>query len=551
LKYTILIILVFNYIFSQAATVGLLYHDSTKASQGYTLFAPNTSSTTFLIDMEGKLVHKWESNYGPYLSVYLLENGHLLKSTVVKHANTNKLIGGFHLFDWDNNLIWEYYNEYQHHDVEYIPATKTVLVVTEDSFTKTEAVANGLDPSIILGESLQSVSIIEVKQIDLDSAEIVWRWNAWDHLVQDFDKTKPNYGVVSEHPELININYNDDGQDWLHTNSIDYNEALDQIVISNRNTNEIWIIDHSTTTEEASSHNGGNSNMGGDLLYRWGNPVTYNAGTEADRKLFEQHDANWIESGLDGEGNILIFNNGLGRPIGFYSSIVEIQPPLNSSGLYDLTTGQYYGPTDLIWEYNSDPVENFNSPKYGGAQRLKNGNTLICNSNRGEFFEVTPNNQIVWRYINPVNASGVVEQGTLDVGSNQVFRCYRYAHDYPGFDDKDLTPGDPIELYPLVGIYDVDEISPIFQLEQNYPNPFNPNTTIELSLSRNSNVTITIYDILGSKIQNLFSGFLESGMHSIIWDGLDLKGNLVGSGVYLYNVTTSQEQQTKKMILLR
>ena len=95
----------------------------------------------------------------------------------------------------------------------------------------------------------------------------------------------------------------------MHTNSVAYNEEFDQIILSNRGTSEIWIIDHSTTTEVAATHEGGNSEKGGDLLYRWGNPIAYRAGTENDQMLFGQHDAHWIASGLQGEGNILIFNN--------------------------------------------------------------------------------------------------------------------------------------------------------------------------------------------------------------------------------------------------
>ena len=590
MRYSILILLVFSFAFSQTTTVGLLYHDSTNAYQGYTLFAPNTTTTTYLIDMNGRVVNQWEGEYGPYLSVYLLENGNLLKSAVVKHPDDsgNSLFGGFQMFDWDNNLIWEYYNNNQHHDIEYLSHTNTVLVITEDTHTKADAIANGLDPNIISGDYIRSLSIIEVKQVGLDSTEMVWKWNAWDHLIQYYAQSKLNYGVISEHPELININYNENGQDWLHTNSVDYNETLDQIVISNRNTNEIWIIDHSTTTEEAASHLGGNSNMGGDLLYRWGNSAAYNAGTEADRKLFEQHDANWVQSGMVGESNILIFNNGLGRPDGFYSSIVEIQPPLNPYGLYDLTSGQYFGPADPTWEYTSDPLENFNSPKYGGSQRLENGNTLICNSNSGEFFEVTQGGQIVWRYINPVNTTGIVEQGTLDVGSNQVFRCYRYSPDFAGFAGKDLTPGDPIEIYadsdgdgisdyfdncindsnpdqadtdgdgignvcdsyPLV-IDKTDGIAKFFKLEQNHPNPFNPNTSIEFELGESSYVTLTIYDIVGNEIRTLLNRRMESGVKSISWDSLDNRGNPVSSGMYFYTITTGQAKQTKKMLLLR
>ena len=83
--------------------------------------------------------------------------------------------------------------------------------------------------------------------------------------------------------------------------------------------NEIYIIDHSTTTLEASEHSGGNSGMGGDILYRWGNPEAYRAGTNNDQKLFGQHDVQWIESNRPNSGELIVFNNGNGRDILFSS----------------------------------------------------------------------------------------------------------------------------------------------------------------------------------------------------------------------------------------
>ena len=99
--------------------------------------------------------------------------------------------------------------------------------------------------------------------------------------------------------------------DWNHVNSVQYNAELDQIILSSHNQNEIWIIDHSTTVEEASGHTGGVYGKGGDFLYRWGNPSIYGRGTSNDTKLGGQHDAHWIANGLPGAGNILIFNNEL------------------------------------------------------------------------------------------------------------------------------------------------------------------------------------------------------------------------------------------------
>ena len=156
---------------------------------------------------------------------------------------------------------------------------------------------------------------------------------------------------MGDHPELADINIIGGNRDWLHTNSIDYNPALDQIVVSLAHAGEIWVIDHSTTTAEAAGHTGGNSGKGGDLLYRWGNPANYDRGLPADRRLFSQHDARWIEPGLVGAGNIMFFNNGGGRPEGQFSTVDEIAPPVDASGNYTLAAGSAFGPSELAWSY--------------------------------------------------------------------------------------------------------------------------------------------------------------------------------------------------------
>ena len=226
----------------------------------------------------------------------------------------------------------------------------------------------------------------------------------------------------------------------MHANGIDYNEQLDQIVLSVRHFNELWVIDHSTTTEEAAGHSGGNSGKGGDLLYRWGNPRAYRAGDTGDQTLWSQHDAQWIEPGLPRAGNLLVFNNGNGRPGGNYSTVDEITPPVDGFGNYSLVPGQAYGPADLTWT-----VFVLYSSFISGAQRLPNGNTLIDSGAQGTFFEITPDGENVWRYVNPINAAGALWQGATRSG-NAVFRATRYAPDYPGLQGKDLTPGDVIEL---------------------------------------------------------------------------------------------------------
>lgn len=535
---------------AQDNTVGLILNDETNSYNGYTLFAPNLAKITYLINNEGNLVHQWESDFIPGMGTYLLEDGHLLRAAKkVDPTGGSNRTGGFQKFDWDNNLVWDYYYGTQHHDVEPMPNGNVLMVVT-DRKNQNIAVQAGRNPSLIdttvNNPNIRSLSIIEVSQTGLETGEIAWQWNAWDHLIQDFDNTKDNFDVVAHHPELIDLNFaKDDSPDWLHTNSVSYNEELDQIIVSNRSTHEIWVIDHSTTTEQAATHEDGNRGKGGDLLYRWGNPIGYGAGTEDDQKLFGQHDAYWIKPSIPGAGNIMIFSNGW--PERGYSSIEEIVPPVDGNGNYALTAGSSYEPTAQLWTYTTPTQTDFNSQRFGGSQRLPNGNTLICNSDSGEFFEVDIINEIVWQYQNPVDGATILNQGDQPIGNLQVFRCYKYPLDYSAFEGKDLATGDPVEL----AVYNEQGIITEFKLFDNYPNPFNPITNIEFSFIERSIVTVVVYDVLGNKVKTLVNDIMEPGLKTITWDSQDDSGNIVSSGIYFYKLQVGQHSQTKKMLLLR
>jgi hypothetical protein len=438
---------------AQAHTVGLFKYDSA-SYDGYTLFEPIPSTTTYLIDNYGRLVHSWEGTAQPRLSVYLRENGNLLRSIQLTGSG-GETGGGFQEVAWDGTVLWEYRyygdDHLQHHDIEPLP-NGNVLILAWEHKTRAEAIAAGRNPALIIGDTLSPEHIIEVARNDLTGHEIVWEWHAWDHLIQDFDSTKDNYGVVADHPELMDFNFvQGPAADWLHGNSVAYNADLDQIALSLRKIDEIWIIDHSTTTEEASGHAGGNSGMGGDILYRWGNPQSYRAGDISDQKYFGQHDAGWVPNGYPGEGNILVFNNGIQRPGTDYSSIDEIIPPVDSNGNYTLPApGNPHGPVNQIWTYAADPVADFYSGNISGCQRLPNGNTLICSGKNGRLFEVTPDSNIVWEYISPVTPAGPSIQGEpMPGGANSIFKCRRYSSDYPGFQGHDLSPGAQVEIYPI------------------------------------------------------------------------------------------------------
>jgi len=408
--------------------VGEFWSDG-ETFDGYTLFSPAVSLNTYLINNSGEIVHQWKSYFKPALSVYLLENSNLLRTAFPGFSPRfwgGGIGGRVEIIDWDGNLLWsfQYTNERYclHHDVEYLP-NGNILMIAWENKSSIESIESGRDPeSMPMGEMWPD-HIIEVEPTGASEGNIVWEWHAWDHLIQDFDPSKNNYGVVEDHPELIDINYGGGlFPDWLHTNSIDYNQEFDQILVSVHNFDEIWVIDHNTTTEEAAGHTGGNSGKGGDLLYRWGNPEAYRAGDKNDKKLFKQHDARWIEKGCPGEGNIIIFNNGLGRPGSDYSSVDEINPPVDSYGNYNYQSGSAYGPKEPIWSYKAENPTDFFSINLAGAQRLPNGNTLICDGTHGKFFEITYEKEKVWEYINQYP----------DIIDNHVFKVNRYSPDYPG-----------------------------------------------------------------------------------------------------------------------
>lgn len=424
---------------------------SIESYDGYTLFTPEFTTKTLLINNDGETIHSWESENIQGLPVYLLENGHLIRGCSLLR-NPRFIAGGVtgrvEMHDWNNTLIWEFdystNNHCLHHDIEVLP-NGNILMTAWEYKTAAEAISAGRNPNNIQNQQLWPDTIIEVEPTSSTTGNIVWEWHVWDHLIQDFDSTRENYGIIADHPELIDINSGGRQSDLNHINSVDYNEELDQILLSSHNQNEIWIIDHSTTTEEAAGHTGGRYGRGGDLLYRWGNPRIYEQGDSADQQLFGQHDAQWIKSGCPGEGNILIFNNGQNRPEGKYTSIVEIEPPLQNNGSYQYNPESAFLPIEPIWVYTDTPPTNFFASKVSGAQRLPNGNTLICSGDEGYFFEVTLEGEKVWDFQNIYPL----------FGKKNVFKIQRYGLNYSGLGFLSNHPNKPsTPTGTLTGIID-------------------------------------------------------------------------------------------------
>jgi hypothetical protein len=491
-------------------TVGTILN-TPDSDAGYTLFTPFTNAApnyTYLINNCGEVVHSWTSSFTGQGSDRLMDDGTLYRGAYNDQSGLsyNGNNGRLEHLDWDGSIIWEY--DYSgsgfgfHHDFEVLPNGNILLLVVERK-TMSEALAAGRDPATLLQDDLYTEKVIEITPQGTNGGTIVWEWDFFDHLVQDFDNTKANFGVIADHPEKLNINYfaygnfsETNNADWIHTNSIDYNETLDQIVISARGTSEFYIIDHSTTTAEAATGNGGTSGKGGDFLYRWGNPAAYDKGSEADQKLFGQHAVHWIPDGQPNAGKLLTFNNGFTR--NFSTVDLVEQPTPDSDGVYPF--GNTFGPSEPTTLY-VDPVDptNFFSAFVSSAYYTPEGNIIIQSGTQNRIFEVNEAGQTVWEYINPISISnGISEQGGSPPGPNdrRTFRARRYAIDHPAFDGRDLTPGAPIELNPILAncdLLDIADFSIISQVSI-WPNPARNQVQI---YSSEEQVSFTVFDLSG------------------------------------------------------
>ena len=333
----------------------------------------------------------------------------------------------------DNGLL-------QHHDIEPLP-NGNILCVLTDRYTDAEIINEGRDPATT-DETFKLDKIVELQPTGTNDANIVWEWKFIDHFIQDFDLTKPNFGVIEDHPELIDLNFmNNFNQDYTHVNAIDYNPVLDQIILTVRHLSEIYIIDHSTTTFESSGHTGGNFNRGGDILWRWGNPQVYKQGGIEDQKLFLPHDAKWVASGYLDEDKITVFNND-GDGTSSFSSIHLINPEIVND-TYIKEDGKFY-PIDFEWSWSGSLLgEIVYQGKKSGTHSLPNGNFIICEFSTGKISEINKAGNHLWTYINP-SGKEVFNQFDIPV-ANGLFRAEKYPSNYVGFMGKDLSSQGIIE----------------------------------------------------------------------------------------------------------
>jgi len=405
-----------------------------------TMGGGQNSSDTYLIDNDENIINQWSHSTFSASVGYLSRDSILFLPSKLGGDNNGPAGGLFKKIDWDGNILWEWMMPTDlcipHHDITVLP-NGNILAICEETKTQQEALDAGLEG---INGSMTLDMIVEIQPLSNNNAEIVWEWRFWDHLVQDRGaQYTTTYGEISDHPELLDINVNGNGNnqginDWNHSNKISYNSTFDQIAISSRHMNEIYVIDHSTTIEEAAGHTGGIQGKGGDILYRWGNPQNYGRGTSNDQIFDAQHGIIWIPDGYPGAGNFLVYNNFHQRNPN-RSAVLEFDCIADDNGFYPIEENQPFGPETFIWSYQAD----FFSPTQSGAYRLPNGNTLITVTTEFDFFEVDLDGQVQW---NPsFNA--------------QCARALKYSYDY--FDSPisgDLNDDQQVNVLDVIIIVD-------------------------------------------------------------------------------------------------
>jgi len=449
------------------------------ATPGYVFYNPLNSDTTYLVDLDGQVVHTWTSELGTSGGIYLLDDGTLLRAGVDAEA---PVFGGggqggwFQKLDWNGEVFWEFHfaneNFRPHHDFALKP-NGNILAIAWEAKTVDEVVALGRNPEEIPAAGMWPDWIVELRPVGTNDAEIVWQWHLWDHVIQDFDETRDNYDVVVDHPELLDINVghlpepiteeefeqqraigmapsnatmNNRGSDLYHVNAINYHPELQLIALSLPGINEILVIDNSTTTEEAAGHSGGRWGKGGDILYRWGNPANYRRGQEEDQRLGGQHDVSWVTGDSPQDVRLLVYNNNVPGAEPPQSAVYELALPLTETG-FELEENAAFGPAEPAWQYTTDDPMDFFSPFISGAQRLPNGNTLVTEGASGRFFEVDRDGNVLWNYMDPFSGDMKNADGTTPqpVGPfiHGTFRSTHVPADHPALAGKNLQPLDP------------------------------------------------------------------------------------------------------------
>jgi len=469
----------------------------------YTLYSTMSGTTTWLIDTNGTTFKTWTHNTSnrTCYSSHLLPGGTLLRS-VMRAGNSfsgGPICGKIQKVDWNGTVIWDF--EYSttdycsHHDIHPMPNGNVLLIAYE---RKSAAQVAAAGCTGYTGE-IWSEKIVEIEPVGLNGGNEVWVWKAWDHLVQNTDPAKPNYVTsIVNNPHRLNINFQPK-KDWMHMNGVSYNPILDQITFSCHNLNEIYVIDHSTTTAEAATGTGGNSGKGGDILYRWGNPAAYQASGQMILNVV--HDAHWNPENVPNPGYLACYNN---KGISSNSSCADqVEPPYDGYN-YSITPGSAYTPSSYTLRQASG---GYNS-NMGNMQVLPNGNMIVCIATAGVIKEFDPAGNLLWSKIasgstpkafrydscyvfNQAPAIPTVTEvnDTLYSSPAVTYQWYLNGYQIPGATDQFYVPSQTGNYkvritdvngcvlqysidYLFTSTTGIDETADIFQL-QLYPNPTN------------------------------------------------------------------------------
>ncbi len=458
----------------------VIYWDPQKAYSGYTMVKTQRIRGVYLINMAGQVVQ-----YFPDLTdAYLQEDG-----TVFGYLGN----GTFVVRDWEGNTLWEYTEPREdyspHHDHLRIYNAElddyTLLYIANARMTHEDAIALGANP--IAAESYDGAQIDTIVEVD-SNGTVVWEWRFRDHLVQDIDPSKQNYvDSIADAPQRLDMNWGVLSPDYVHCNALDYEPDSGHLAISCNATREIYIIDHDGTfvagdPEESHELAAGEA---GDFLYRFGDPANYGHGDypyyakkdwslqeySGHRQVGGNHDIQWIEDGLPGAGNLLLFNNGLSVPRATgdgdpQSEFMEINPYLGENGVEKdhyvnppeagytgimPGTKEGQGPraprrlfsNQIVSMYHT--TDGFNSFHGSAVQRLPNGNTLVQLARPGRMVELTPDGEVVWEYVNPVTWGGEIVKTLITANPDHqnvanYWSPLRWAPDFPGLAGKDLSP---------------------------------------------------------------------------------------------------------------
>lgn len=358
----------------------LIEYKPEKTYNGFTLFSPMTMvpSSTFLIDMQGRFVHRWKLPGWIRIHAELLPNGNLLFG-LADPAQMNPELpfagGGVVEMNWEGKIVWSYEDKYLDcHDRIRLRNGNTFVASYRPVPGKIASQVKGGKSGTELNGTMWSYALQEITR----DGRVVWEWFAYDHL----------------DPVLDDIPGERHRKMWPGWNS--YVELPDgNIMACSYNTDNIVIIDRTS----------------GDIKWRWGQGI-----------ISMPHNPTMLDN-----GNILVLDNNRWH--------VNIWPPDGSRVIEVNPTTK-----EITWEFKEENPVDFYTTYIGGCQRLPNGNTLICEGAMGRLFEVTSRGEVVWEYIVPFYSrkDTLAPYGL----SNCTFRCLRYGPDYPGLQGKRMDTGD-------------------------------------------------------------------------------------------------------------